>query len=823
MDACDECRFYSLGCTLAPVVANSSRQAVAGSPTPTAGFPVRYELNDLPGFTAQAGQGVPGADITCPQSLLPGKCAVNDTTDVVVLCIRTPECAAVVHYFRGLDGCSQPVSLLVHDSLTQSGAFVSPTVATLSRIDTGSLRETTLMASDNATVVLPPVEQLPADATEISNTTWLGCIITPNALMAGDVVEVVSGVATAEECCKRCRGDMRCNLFNYCKQPGGCTFSWGPRTLSLEQAQCELRFNEPVSLAEGGFPPAVIDKGPAVPFVGGAPLAVLAPPLPGFIVLPGRNQFQFSDGSFNCSFTINPQSQECVVQGTPEELGDTCQQTPECVGLILLEQPEGAPIGVLKAVIDKSSIGLSPTNALYIRNDTRSGDGGGGGGGLSTGAVVGVARSGGASVTGAGSGPAAAPSSAASSQPLASFELASTLGSRTRASPFAAARARAAALGHAPAAGGGALGGSAAITPTMSPTISRMSEVSARSGLASGPSSSGTSASNVLPELVAHVANQDAGAQQSMGWVGGGSSGGGGGDDATAGGELLREVSLLSPQALSAGLRDWLVDLQEVEFLRWPNGALQELGQGASATVYKVLYRGEEVAAKEVEIGRSAAMQELFVKEAERLHQMRHAHVVGLYGVVLSGSQGLLLMEYCSGRDLHSALQLKAAGSDQRLFGWYGRGRRVAADIAKGLNFLHSKGCVHMDIKSSNVLLTGSGTAKLADVGLARLQQNTHISGMETKAVGTFSWMAPEVIMGSRCTSSVDLFSFGVVLWEIITGEQPLRGEMRLPHVPDECPREAADLITRCMSLDAGQRPTAQQLMRELEAMKGRH
>ena len=95
------------------------------------------------------------------------------------------------------------------------------------------------MASDNATVVLPPVEQLPADATEISNTTWLGCIITPNALMAGDVVEVVSGVATAEECCKRCRGDMRCNLFKYCKQPGGCTFSWGPRTLSLEQAQCE--------------------------------------------------------------------------------------------------------------------------------------------------------------------------------------------------------------------------------------------------------------------------------------------------------------------------------------------------------------------------------------------------------------------------------------------------------------------------------------------------------------------------------------------------------------------------------------------------------
>ncbi|KAL4420111.1 hypothetical protein ABPG77_000282, partial [Micractinium sp. CCAP 211/92] len=237
------------------------------------------------------------------------------------------------------------------------------------------------------------------------------------------------------------------------------------------------------------------------------------------------------------------------------------------------------------------------------------------------------------------------------------------------------------------------------------------------------------------------------------------------------------------------------------------------------ATVYKVMFRGEVVAAKEVDLGRSPAVQQLFVQEAERLHQLRHAHVVTLYGVALSGSRGIILMEYCSGRDLHSAMQLRISGTQRRLFGWYARGRHVAVDIAKGLNFLHSKGCVHMDIKSSNVLLTGSGTAKLADIGLARLQQGTHLSDMP-RACGTFAWMAPEVIMGSRCTTAVDIFSFGVVLWELITGETPKRGEMRLPEVPSECPQEAADLVTRCMSLEPSDRPTAQQLMQQLAAMK---
>ncbi|KAL4452700.1 hypothetical protein ABPG75_008362 [Micractinium tetrahymenae] len=276
---------------------------------------------------------------------------------------------------------------------------------------------------------------------------------------------------------------------------------------------------------------------------------------------------------------------------------------------------------------------------------------------------------------------------------------------------------------------------------------------------------------------------------------------------------------LLSVDSLSAGLRDWVVDLSEVTFMRRPDGSLAKLGRGASGTVYRAMFRSEPVAAKEVQLGHSAAAQEAFVLEAERMHQLRHAHIVALYGVALSGPVGVLLMEYCGGRDLMQALELKVAGGE-RVFTWHNRGRRIAYDVANALNFLHARGIVHLDVKSSNILLTASGAAKLGDVGLARMLHSTYLS--ELPLVGTFAWVAPEVLMGGQCcTSAVDLYSFGVVLWELITGEKPTRGRLRAPRVPEECPQEVADLMMECMRLDPSQRPTAQQVMQRLRGMHG--
>lgn len=101
----------------------------------------------------------------------------------------------------------------------------------------------------------------------------------------------------------------------------------------------------------------------------------------------------------------------------------------------------------------------------------------------------------------------------------------------------------------------------------------------------------------------------------------------------------------------------------------------------------------------------------------------------------------------------------------------------MAVDIARGLAFLHHRRVVHLDVKSPNILLDSFGAAKVADVGLSRVMNTALTTGRDF--VGTFAWAAPELILAGRCTEKADIFSFGVVLWEICTGERPERGRMR--------------------------------------------
>ncbi|KAL4445436.1 hypothetical protein ABPG77_011261 [Micractinium sp. CCAP 211/92] len=270
---------------------------------------------------------------------------------------------------------------------------------------------------------------------------------------------------------------------------------------------------------------------------------------------------------------------------------------------------------------------------------------------------------------------------------------------------------------------------------------------------------------------------------------------------------------------LPPSLRGLVVPPDAFEYERLPSGELVVLGEGASGRVLRARFNGEVVAAKEFPLERGIEVQESFRTEATRLQQLRHPHIVSLYAVSLLGGRGVLLMEYCSGHDLFSVLPLVAGPSGRRLFNWHRHGCRVAFEVATALNYLHSRGVVHMDVKSHNVLLTTRGVAKLADVGVSRILQRTFLSQLQP--VGTFAWVAPEVLMaGTNCNSAVDLFSFGVLLHEIITGERPVRGQLRMPSVPDEAPQEAVDLMLQCMSLEPAERPTALQAMQRLAAMQ---
>jgi len=172
----------------------------------------------------------------------------------------------------------------------------------------------------------------------------------------------------------------------------------------------------------------------------------------------------------------------------------------------------------------------------------------------------------------------------------------------------------------------------------------------------------------------------------------------------------------------------------------------------------------------------------------------------------------MLVTEFMEGGDLFRALSNTSA---RKLLAWRCCGRNIAMDVARGLDFLHARNVIHVDVKSANVLLSREGQAKLTDVGLARITKDGYVSRVDD-VVGTFAWAAPELLLGSRCSEKIDIYSFGVLLWELAvtsaTGERPQRGQMRDVRVPEELPAVIEELRQECMELDPKKRPTAREI-----------
>ncbi|KAG7670476.1 hypothetical protein KSW81_003039 [Nannochloris sp. 'desiccata'] len=172
-------------------------------------------------------------------------------------------------------------------------------------------------------------------------------------------------------------------------------------------------------------------------------------------------------------------------------------------------------------------------------------------------------------------------------------------------------------------------------------------------------------------------------------------------------------------------------------------------------------------------------------------------------------------MELMEGGDLRNALDNDKDGVLQ----WQRVGKGIALDLARGLTALHSCKVIHRDLKSKNVLLSSfsSGnnsnniTAKLGDVGVAANLTHSYLSN-SNKIVGTLAWSAPELLLGRRCDEKVDVYSLGVVLWELATGKMPRRGQIDTPEIAERCPQELADLIVHCTQEEPRARPSAKEV-----------
>lgn len=213
------------------------------------------------------------------------------------------------------------------------------------------------------------------------------------------------------------------------------------------------------------------------------------------------------------------------------------------------------------------------------------------------------------------------------------------------------------------------------------------------------------------------------------------------------------------------------------------------LGRGGFGVVYKgELHDGTKIAVKRMESGAmgTKGMNE-FQAEIAVLTKVRHRHLVALLGFCINGDERLLVYEYMPQGTL-----------TQHLFEWQEEGYApltwkqrvtIALDVARGVEYLHSlaqQSFIHRDLKPSNILLGDDMRAKVADFGLVKNAPDGKYS-VETRLAGTFGYLAPEYAATGRVTTKVDVYAFGVVLMEIITGRKAL---------DDTMPDERAHLVT---------------------------
>ncbi|KAK1420091.1 hypothetical protein QVD17_21416 [Tagetes erecta] len=194
-----------------------------------------------------------------------------------------------------------------------------------------------------------------------------------------------------------------------------------------------------------------------------------------------------------------------------------------------------------------------------------------------------------------------------------------------------------------------------------------------------------------------------------------------------------------------------------------------KIGRGGFGVVYKgVLKDGKQVAVKTLCAESKQGVHE-FLAEINTISNVRHRNLVELIGCCVEGSHRILVYEYLENNSLNHAL-LSKKGEMTKL-DWKQRSK-IVIGAARGLAYLHEElepHIVHRDIKASNILLDKDFTPKIGDFGLAKLFPDS-ITHLSTKLAGTTGYLAPEYILGGRLTLKADVYSFGVLLLETITG-----------------------------------------------------
>ncbi|XP_052152018.1 serine/threonine-protein kinase CTR1-like isoform X2 [Oryza glaberrima] len=267
---------------------------------------------------------------------------------------------------------------------------------------------------------------------------------------------------------------------------------------------------------------------------------------------------------------------------------------------------------------------------------------------------------------------------------------------------------------------------------------------------------------------------------------------------------------------------DWLE-------ISWDELELKErVGAGSFGTVYRADWHGSDVAVKvltDQDVG-EAQLKE-FLREIAIMKRVRHPNVVLFMGAVTKCPHLSIVTEYLPRGSLFRLINKASAGEMLDLR----RRLRMALDVAKGINYLHclNPPIVHWDLKTPNMLVDKNWSVKVGDFGLSRFKANTFISSKSV--AGTPEWMAPEFLRGEPSNEKCDVYSFGVILWELMTMQQPWNGlspaqvvgavafqNRRLP-IPQETVPELAALVESCWDDDPRQRPSFSSIVDTLKKL----
>jgi serine/threonine protein kinase len=212
------------------------------------------------------------------------------------------------------------------------------------------------------------------------------------------------------------------------------------------------------------------------------------------------------------------------------------------------------------------------------------------------------------------------------------------------------------------------------------------------------------------------------------------------------------------------------------------------IGSGGMSTVYRafdeILERQVAVKLMNREIASDSDQLERFRREARAVAQLSHPHVVGVIDAGEDDGRPYIVLEYVEGETLKERIRRQGRLPVTEAVAY-------AIEIARALGAAHSRHIVHRDVKPQNVLLDQEGSAKVTDFGIARTLEEDGLTA-DGRVLGTTDYVSPEQALGQHVTGQSDLYSLGVVLYEMVTGEVPFRGEnqvaVAMKHVREEIP-----------------------------------